>query len=297
MRNLKECMDKEQKAILRLQEAAKMSEAYYDAPLLLTDSGGKDSSVVKALAERAGIKYEVCHSHTTADAPETVMFVRAEFARLEEKGVKCTVNYPYYKGQRVTMWSLIPQKGIPPTRIVRYCCAVLKETAGDGRYILTGVRWGESQRRKSSRGIYEDAPMNRKKKVILTNDNDDRRKLFEACMRRKKAVCNPIIDWTDKDVWDYIQTEHISVNHLYQCGYSRVGCVGCPMASIRMRRKEFADYPKYRDAYIRAFDQMLKVRAANGKETDWHTGVDVYHWWMEDGVLPGQMEFEDYLED
>lgn len=290
-------MDKEQKAILRLQEAAKMSEAYYDAPLLLTDSGGKDSSVVKALAERAGIKYEVCHSHTTADAPETVMFVRAEFARLEEKGVKCTVNYPYYKGQRVTMWSLIPQKGIPPTRIVRYCCAVLKETAGDGRYILTGVRWGESQRRKSSRGIYEDAPMNRKKKVILTNDNDDRRKLFEACMRRKKAVCNPIIDWTDKDVWDYIQTEHISVNHLYQCGYSRVGCVGCPMASIRMRRKEFADYPKYRDAYIRAFDQMLKAWVDKGKESRFRTGVDVYHWWMEDGVLPGQMEFEDYLED
>lgn len=289
-------MDKEQKAILRLQEAAKMSEAYYDAPLLLTDSGGKDSSVVKALAERAGIKYEVCHSHTTADAPETVMFVRAEFARLEEKGVKCTVNYPYYKGQRVTMWSLIPQKGIPPTRIVRYCCAVLKETAGDGRYILTGVRWGESQRRKSSRGIYEDAPMNRKKKVILTNDNDDRRKLFEACMRRKKAVCNPIIDWTDKDVWDYIQTEHISVNHLYQCGYSRVGCVGCPMASIRMRRKEFADYPKYRDAYIRAFDQMIKAWANQSKETNWRTGVDVYHWWMEDGVLPGQVQFDDLEE-
>lgn len=297
MRNLKECMDKEQKAILRLQEAAKMSEKYYEAPLLLTDSGGKDSSVVKALAERAGIKYEVSHSHTTADAPETVMFVRAEFKRLEEKGVKCIVNYPYYKGQRVTMWSLIPQKGMPPTRIVRYCCAVLKETAGDGRYILTGVRWDESQRRKSSRGIYEDAPMNRKKKVILTNDNDDRRKLFEACMRRKKAVCNPIIDWTDKDVWDYIQTEHISVNPLYQCGYSRVGCVGCPMAGRTMRQKEFADYPKYRDAYIRAFDQMLKAWVDKGKETRFSTGVDVYHWWMEDGVLPGQMEFEDYLED
>lgn len=116
-------------------------------------------------------------------------------------------------------------------------------------------------------------------------------------MRRKKAVCNPIIDWTDKDVLDYIQTEHISVNPLYQCGYSRVGCIGCPLASIKSRRKEFADYPKYWDAYIRAFDQMLKVLDGKGKETHWHTGVDVYHWWMEDGVLPGQMEFEDYLED
>lgn len=290
-------MDLEQKAIIRLQEAARVSEEYYEAPLLLTDSGGKDSSVVKALAERAGIKYEVCHSHTTADAPETVMFVRAEFKRMEEKGVKCIVNYPYYKGQRVTMWSLIPQKGMPPTRIARYCCAVLKETAGDGRYIATGVRWAESPRRKSTRGIYETMPKNIKEKVILTNDNDDRRKLFETCMARRKATCNPIIDWTDADVWDYIRSERIPVNPLYQCGYSRVGCIGCPLASIKNRRKHFTDYPKYRDAYIRAFDQMLKVLDGKGKETRWRTGVDVYHWWMEDGVLPGQMAFEDYLEE
>lgn len=42
---------------------------------------------------------------------------------------------------------------------------------------------------------------------------------------------------------------------------------------------------------------MLKVRDGKGKETPWRTGVDVYHWWMEDGVLPGQMAFEDYLEE
>ena len=290
-------MDLEQKAIIRLQEAARVSEEYYEAPLLLTDSGGKDSSVVKALAERAGIKYEVCHSHTTADAPETVMFVRTEFARLEKKGRKCIVNYPYYKGQRVTMWSLIPQKGMPPTRLLRYCCAVLKETAGDGRYISTGVRWAESSRRKKTRGIYEAIAKRSNDRVILTNDNDDRRQLFETCMARRKATCNPIIDWTDADVWDYILSERIPVNPLYQCGYSRVGCIGCPMAGLKIRRKEFADYPKYRDAYIRAFDQMIKVLDGKGKETNWHTGVDVYHWWMEGGVLPGQMVFEDYLEE
>lgn len=290
-------MDLEQKAILRLQEAARMSEEYYEAPLLLTDSGGKDSSVVKTLAERAGIKYEVAHAHTTADAPETVMFVRAEFFRLEEKGVKCIVSYPYYKGQRVTMWSLIPQKGFPPIRLQRYCCEVLKETAGDGRYIATGVRWAESSRRKKTRGIYEANHKVAKRRIILTNDNDDRRQLFETCMARRTATCNPIIDWTDADVWDYIRSERIPVNPLYQCGYNRVGCIGCPMAGLRTRRKEFADYPKYRDAYIRAFDQMLRVWAAKGKETPWRTGVDVYHWWMEDGVLPGQMAFEGYLEE
>lgn len=36
-------MDLEHKAIARLQEAAKLSEFYYQKPLLLTCSGGKDS--------------------------------------------------------------------------------------------------------------------------------------------------------------------------------------------------------------------------------------------------------------
>lgn len=101
-------MDKEKTAIERLKAASEMSLAYYKQPLVVTDSGGKDSSVCKELAIRAGIPFEVQHSHTTADAPDTVRFVRREFKRLEEKGITCTVNKPTYKGAPVTMWSLIP---------------------------------------------------------------------------------------------------------------------------------------------------------------------------------------------
>lgn len=185
-------MDLEQKAIMRLREAADTSERFYKAPLIVTTSGGKDSSVCVALAEKAGIEFEVMHNHTTVDAPETVYFVRREFKRLEEKGIKCTVNYPHYKGERVTMWSLIPQKLMPPTRLVRYCCSILKERGGQGRYITTGVRWAESTKRKNNRGIYETMPSDPRKKIVLNNDNDDRRRLFETCMRQHTAVCNPI---------------------------------------------------------------------------------------------------------
>lgn len=118
-------MDKEQIAIERLKEAALMSERYYKKPLVVTTSGGKDSSVCVELAQRAGIDFEVSHSHTTADAPETVYFVRNEFKRLEEKGIKCTINLPVYKGKRTNMWDLIVQKMFPPTRIQRYCCSAL----------------------------------------------------------------------------------------------------------------------------------------------------------------------------
>lgn len=150
-------MDKEQQAIERLRLAAEMSETYYDgAPLIVTTSGGKDSDVCLRLAESAGIRYEVQHNHTSADAPETVYHVRETFLRLEEQGIKCTINYPVYKGRRATMWNLIPQMRMPPTRIARYCCSILKEQSGKDRMITTGVRWSESFKRKQTRGIYEN---------------------------------------------------------------------------------------------------------------------------------------------
>ena len=266
-----------------------MSLHFYKEPLVVTTSGGKDSAVCLALAERAGIPFEVMHNHTTVDAPETVRFVREDFHRLERKGVKCTINFPVYKGRRVTMWSLIPQKLMPPTRIARYCCSILKEHGGNGRFITTGVRWAESLKRKG-RGIYEVPHKDPTKRVFLNNDNDDRRRLFETCTLKAKRTCNPIIDWTDRDVWDYIQSERIPVNPLYQCGFSRVGCVGCPLAGTTGRQSEFALYPTYRTAYMRAFAHMIDNRRCRGLPTVWETADECFHWWMEDGVLPGQLE-------
>lgn len=290
--------DREQTAIDRLREASRMSLQVYKQPLVVTTSGGKDSSVCVALAERAEIPFEVQHNLTTADAPETIYFIREEFKRLEAKGIKCSINYPVYKGRRTSMWQLIPQKLIPPTRNVRYCCSVLKENGAAGRFIVTGVRWAESPKRRENRGIYETLSKDREKKIILNNDNDDRRRLFENCRLKAKRVCNPIIDWTDADVWDYIRSEHLPLNPLYQCDFSRVGCIGCPMAGTKGRQKEFARYPKFQQSYIRAFDRMLKERERKGKmQGTWNmgtTGEDVFHWWIEDGIINGQMSLDDF---
>lgn len=286
-------MDKLDKAVERLKLAAQMSETYYQKPLIVTTSGGKDSDVCLALAKIAGINYEVQHNHTTADAPETVYHVRDTFRRLELGGVQCTINWPTYKGSPVTMWSLIPQKLMPPTRLVRYCCDVLKEGGGACRMITTGVRWSESAKRKNSRGIYEKIG-DKKSRMILSNDNDDIRQLFEYCKLKAKRVCNPIVDWTDQDVWDFISFAKVSVNELYNCGFSRVGCIGCPMAGKQGRMAEFTKWPTYQKAYTRAFEEMLKQRRERGLVTEWETGIDVFHWWMEDGVLPGQVEMEGF---
>ena len=287
--------DLEHLSIERLKAASEMSLLHYGQPLIITDSGGKDSSVVKELALRSGIPFEIMHHHTTADAPETVRFVRQEAKRFEDLGIKYTINMPMYKGKRTSMWSLIPQKLMPPTRLVRYCCAVLKETGGAGRFIATGVRWAESANRKNNRGIYEKLGTTKSSKIMLTNDNDDKRMLFENCRLKARRVVNPIIDWTEDDVWDFLHSDNAPpCNPLYCEGWKRVGCIGCSMAGTKFREQEFLRYPRYKMLYINAFDKMLEVRKSRGKlDQEWRmgdTGVDVFNWWMEYDVLPGQVD-------
>ena len=272
-----------------------MSFTLYGSPLVVTDSGGKDSCVCREIVKRAGIPYEVQHNLTTADAPQTIYYVRETFRKLEEQGVPCKVNYPVYKGGRVTMWTLIPMKKFPPTRLQRYCCQVLKEATCRDRFITTGVRWAESVKRKNNRGVYENFTANPEKKIILNNDNDEDRRLFESCTLKGKRICNPIVDWTDRDVWEYIRSERLPMNPLYEMGFYRVGCIGCPMAG-KNRWKEFALFPTYRHAYTKAFGRMLDVIHESGGKTKWRTAEEVFSWWMEDFQVEGQMSLTDFEE-
>lgn len=272
-----------------------MALRQYEKPMVVTDSGGKDSAVCRELVRRSGVPHELMHNLTTADAPQTIYYVREQFKRAEAAGIPCSINYPYYKGKRITMWSLIPMKKIPPTRLARYCCEVLKENGGVGRFITTGVRWAESRKRKENRGIYESFAFGNVKenKIILNNDNDDKRRLFESCRIKSKHICNPIVDWSDRDVWEYIRAERIPMNPLYEMGFLRVGCIGCPMAG-KSRYREFSLFPTYERAYIRAFDKMLLERKLSGRDDSsgsWKNGEAVFRWWMEEKMTPGQYAF------
>lgn len=292
-------MDKEQKAIKRIQMASEMSLHYYGKPLVCTYSGGKDSDVMLELFKRSDIPFEVHNSHTTADAPQTVRHIKKVFHELELKGIPCEIEKPMYQGKHITIWSLIPIKLMPPTRLTRYCCSVLKETGCANRYIATGVRWQESRARKE-REEYDKIGKTKSEKekfttVMLMNDNAANRRMTELCMQKNKMVVNPIIEWTHSDIWDYINSEHIETCELYQMGYERVGCIGCPMAGKR-RWKEFSDFPQYKKLYIHAFYRMLEERQRRGKESKWKTGEEVFLWWMEDQNIPGQMNISDFME-
>ena len=289
-------MDLERKAIERIKMASEMSLQHYGKPLICTYSGGKDSDVMLELFKRSGITFELHHNHTTADAPETVYHIRKVFKTAEDQGIKCDIGKPTYKGKRISMWTLIPQKLMPPTRLVRYCCSILKEAGCPNRMIATGVRWAESNKRKN-RNAFEVLGKTMKEGIrvsdekMLLTDNDDTRKLFEQCSLKANTVVNPIIDWQHRDIWEYIRAEHIETNPLYLCGYERVGCIGCPMAG-KKRWKEFADYPSFKTNYVKAFDRMLLERKKKGLTFKWKTGEEVFLWWMEDKNISGQQDFQ-----
>ena len=130
--------------------------------------------------------------------------------------------------------------------------------------------------------------------MILVNDNDDSRRMVEQCYKRHKTTLNPIVEWTDAQVWEFIKSHGIPVCELYEEGWHRLGCIGCPMAQKKGREKEFLRWPKYKQHYLKAFERMLAERKRRGKADAWQSPQDVFNWWMEYDVLPGQIDlFED----
>ena len=131
---------------------------------------------------------------------------------------------------------------------------------------------------------------------MLNNDDHESRRLVENCYRTHKTLVNPIIDWSDADVWGFIKHHNIKVNPLYAGGACRVGCIGCPMAG-KSRYAQFYRYPKYQQSYIRAFDRMIKRRIETGLNPVWKDGAECFKWWIEDKNLDGQINIFDEQED
>lgn len=206
-------------------------------------SGGKDSLCVYYLTKIAEVKADYHYNMTTVDPPELMQFIKTfDDVEIEHPGVD------------KTMWNLIVKKGVP-TRLMRICCKDLKERGGKGRVKLLGVRAEESVKRKGRSVVDLSSPLGK--------------------------VINLIYDWTEDDVWQFIHCNLIDYCKLYDEGWERIGCVGCPLAYHVKIEFDFECYPLYMKAYIKSFDRMLEYQKSIGKERKtWKTGLDVFDWWV-----------------
>ena len=218
------------------------------------------------------------HNHTTVDAPETVRYIRSI--------PKIEISYP-----ELTMWQLIVKKKMPPTRLARYFCEKLNER---GVFVKIIGKKATTLKAAEEQGV--DYRQTKQGGIVLNNDNAETRRFVEHCYRTTSTMVNPIVDWSESDVWEFLHYYGCQSNPLYQCGENRIGCIGCPMQNFKGMKRDFYKYPKYRALYVRAFDKMLLARKEAGLETSeaWSDGEHVMRWWVGDN--PQQITLFDYYE-
>lgn len=259
-------MTKLEVSIERIKQIEPRGGSWY-----LAFSGGKDSCVIKALCDMAEVKYDAHYRITSVDPPELVRFIK-------EYHPDVAFDFPRDKdGKVITMWNLLPTQHIPPMRQWRYCCKYLKEDGGEGRDKITGVRWAESNRRKQSRSGIEVEDKRYRTRLDPDNMDED---MVRFCMQSKGFILNPIIDWTTDEVWEFIHRYNIPYCELYDQGFKRLGCIGCPMAGCKEMKQQFDRYPKYKQNYIKALDRMVQNMKKNNVATTWVNGAECFEIWV-----------------
>jgi len=206
----------------KIEVAIMRLQAHIYVEAKLAFSGGKDSIVIMDLSDKAGIPYKAHYSMPGIDPPEVVYNIRR--------------NYPNVEIIRPakSIWRMFETQGYP-TRTHRWCCRLIKERVRGG-IIIQGIRWQESPQRQN-------------------------RRYFEACTKDDLTFfLNPIIDWTEKEVWEYIHDNNLLYPSLYdeklpngKQKFKRLGCVLCPMGTEKQGQIQIERFPKIAEAWHRAF--------------------------------------------
>jgi phosphoadenosine phosphosulfate reductase len=205
----------------------------------LAFSGGKDSIVIYDLAQRSAVRFHPFFTWTGIDPPQVYYFVKQHYPQVE-------IRKP-----EKTMWQLIEEHHILPTRQIRFCCQHLKEKTNSG-YVITGVRWSESIGRRKRRFV--EAHKNWPGTIFL----------------------NAIVDWTNAEVWEYIRRFQLPYCKLYDEGFRRLGCILCPLASASAIALEMERFPKHVLMWKHACDRLV----ASSVNSPFRTGEELFNWWI-----------------
>ncbi len=187
------------------------SEKYRRRTMMVSFSGGKDSTTVSDIVRRALSRDNILHvfGDTGLEDTNTYDYIQDYLDRYP--------SIPFFEAKsQQDFWKLVDHMG-PPSRVMRWCCTIIKagpitnflQSISEKMHVLTyyGVRRAESTQRADYNAVTVGAKIG------------------------GQVTASPIIDWLEFDVWGYIIKNRILFNKSYRLGYSRVGCWLCPLNS------------------------------------------------------------------
>jgi phosphoadenosine phosphosulfate reductase len=133
--------------------------------------------------------------------------------------------------------------------------------------------------------------------AIIPYENALTEETYGYCDRKDMFVINPLAEWPVEYIWDYSQEAHLEQCCLYQEGFHRLGCIGCPMARSDGRKREFIRWPKFEAQYKRTFQTMFDRRKERWLQClrQAATPEGWFEWWLSDKSMEADEEDEDQL--
>ena len=250
-----------------------------------TFSGGKDSQCLYHLVKLAGVKAKTHMSLTSVDPPEVIRFVKAQYPDVELIKPKMSI------------YDMAKKKHILPTRKFRWCCAEYKEVSGVGKVTLIGVRKEESARRAKKEEVSVSSKGKRNEQTF--DQWSEHEEQMVACVGGKdKILVSPIIYWTEKDVWEFLNANNIPHCKLYDEGYRRIGCICCLMSNYKSKLRDIERFPHVKRKWLETIQHLIDNGYMNRNFSDAETG---FRWWISgksfdkfyaDEVLQQKIDFE-----
>ena len=256
-------------------------------------SGGKDSQALYHMMQLLKLPMHAYFSPTSIDPPENIRFIKTMYPEVEF--VKITEN----------IFDLFRRMKVLPSMRIRYCCSFYKEKGGEGKVVCTGVRKAESTRRSKRNEIevsgrkfsghmdefedWQEKRIRKKMKNLNQDQFSDAKQTEVRCISGKdKILLNPIIEWSEEDVWEFLN-KVVEVPHceLYDEGYTRIGCIGCPMATTKNQIKQFKRWPHVKERWIRA---IMDVRRESILANTPPQSGATYNFYSLNGLYPPQQE-------
>ena len=203
-------------------------------------------------------------SLTSVDPPEVIRFVKTQYPDVE------------LAKPRMSIYEMAKKKQILPTMRLRWCCEEFKETSGAGKVTLVGIRKEESARRAKREEVSTSIKGKRNEETF--DQWSEHEEQMVACVKGKdKILVSPIIHWTERDVWEFLNANGIPHCELYDQGYRRIGCICCPMSNIRQKIKEIKRWPNVKRSWAKVIQWLIDNGYIDHNFSDAETG---FRWWI-----------------